>query len=529
MQILVLHGRQSNEMLANFQMSGMKQAVGKEADFHFIEGGHVWSYVEGFDNHDVDPMTLALAKGKDFKMWHRQSSDDQRDRVQYFKIQDPTVKWTYDGSTAAVTEVLDYIDKQGPIDVVVGVFEGSIVVHLAIARLVREGRPIPWRLSVFFGSMCIRDDNLIEPFSKQKVAHPSVHIFGKTDELMYYQRTAAGRIPPEDYYEDSFVMEHSGGHQLPGGADPKTREIYQIILAEMKYHCGLQRERPPRLPNPPKPTSMLLKNLQDMSARKLRVLALCGGHSCKAVINFQTSMLKRALGKDAEWTFVEGNKEWFWYEGEPTLGEAELMLSKGTQVKNWYMDTCHEAGGVKTDRTNRDKQFDPLTTVEYKEVEEVVEYWKNWIIDNGPFDVVVGFSQACILLHLLIGHLRNEPPRGAEKYSDRWMHARYSAEQMPWRCSVLVSGMHIRDKRYFHLFDKKSPHPTIQVYGKSDEYYEYGRTGFGIKPQEEYYVDPVVLVHEQGHEFPTAMPRAKKVYDTIVAEIWRHCGGRPES
>ena len=35
------------------------------------------------------------------------------------------------------------------------------------------------------------------------------------------------------------------------------------------------------------------------------------------------------------------------------------------------------------------------------------------------------------------------------------------------------------------LFDTPSPHPTVHVFGKADEFYDYGRDGFGYKPQEE--------------------------------------------
>eukprot|EP00441_Pelagodinium_beii_P020531 CAMPEP_0197678414 /NCGR_PEP_ID=MMETSP1338-20131121/89969_1 /TAXON_ID=43686 ORGANISM="Pelagodinium beii, Strain RCC1491" /NCGR_SAMPLE_ID=MMETSP1338 /ASSEMBLY_ACC=CAM_ASM_000754 /LENGTH=85 /DNA_ID=CAMNT_0043259353 /DNA_START=38 /DNA_END=292 /DNA_ORIENTATION=+ len=84
--------------------------------------------------------------------------------------------------------------------------------------------------------------------------------------------------------------------------------------------------------------------------------------------------------------------------------------------------------------------------------------------------------------------------------------------------------MHIRAEDYFNLFHVASPHPTVHVFGKEDEFYAYGRDGFGNKPMEEYYVDPLVLVHEQGHQFPTAQPRAKQIYDRVAAEIWRHCG-----
>jgi len=403
------------------------------------------------------------------------------------------------------------------------------VVHLAVAKLLGEGRPVPWRCSVFFGGMCIRDDRLAAPFASTKAQHPTAHVFGRNDEYLFYQRAAAGRKPPEDYYERPLVLEHSEGHQLPSPGNPRSKEIYERIVAELRYQCGLEREVPQRIAVPPKPTSMILKNLEDMSRRRLRVLALCGGHSCKGVMKFQTNGLKSALGKDnADWTYIEGTKDWTWFQGEPTVSAMEETIANGAQLKNWYMDTCHEEGGKKTDRLRKDMQFDPATWVEYHDVPQVVEDLKKFIMEEGPFDVLVAFSQGVIMAHLLIGHLRKESPGGRELYPERWKHARNSAEDMPWRMSVFFGGMHIRDKTYFDLFDTKSSHPTVHVFGKEDEYYEYARDGLGNKPMEEYYEKPTVLTHDQGHEFPTAPPRAKQVYDKVCHEIWRHCGGRPE-
>jgi len=128
------------------------------------------------------------------------------------------------------------------------------------------------------------------------------------------------------------------------------------------------------------------------------------------------------------------------------------------------------------------------------------------------------------MLHLLIGFLRREVPRNEKK----WQKVLHSSEDMPWRLSLMFNGMHIRDKDYFDLFETKSPHRTVQVFGKDDEYYDYSRDGFGNKPQEEYYESPVVLVHEQNHQFPTEQPRAKQIYDRCVAEIWKYCGPKPQ-
>jgi hypothetical protein len=541
-QVLVLHGRQSNTNLVNFQIGALKRAMGKEVDIKILEAPLVWKYRDGVDNHDADPMTISLSKGLDFKTWFNHTTDDKRDRVDFFKQLDTNVKVTYNSNEVdkAVNMLLDFIANDGPIDVIVTIFEGSLVVHLAIAKLLKEGKPIPWRFSIMFCPLSVRDDALAEPLIKKKVDHPALMIFGKIDEYHYYQRTAAGRTPSEEYY-DTTVMEHNEGHQLPSVA-PRSTQIYDRIVEEMQYHCGMSSEVPKKLKIPPKPTSMVLKVLEDMSLRKLRVLVFCGGHSCIPVIKFQTNALKMALGKDAaEFVYIEGTKDWTWYEGEPTVSDMEERIANGKQLKNWYYDRCHEPGGeekeilglkatIKTDRLNKDKNFDPETFVEYFDIPELVEYWIDYIYKEGPFDVLLGFSQGCILMHLIIAYMRKKKVGGREVYPERWKHTRSTQDDMPWRLSVFFNGMHVRDKRYFDLFEKPLPnHPTVFVYGKADEYYEYSKDGFGNKNQEEYYEKVISLTHEQNHEFPTQQPRAKQIYDKVVAEIWRTCGGKPLS
>ena len=131
-------------------------------------------------------------------MWFTHTTDDARERPDLFQQQDPSVCVTYSGVEAAVDALLA---RAQDVDCVVGLFEGCIVVHLAAARLLKEGRQLPWPCSVLFGDLPIRDDALRKVFETQKASHQSIHVFGKADEYYFYGRRAAGRLAPEDYYE----------------------------------------------------------------------------------------------------------------------------------------------------------------------------------------------------------------------------------------------------------------------------------------------------------------------------------------
>lgn len=529
LQVLVLHGRQSNANLANFQISGLKTAFGKDTDFEFLEGDVTWAYRPGVDLHDADPMSVNLSKGKDFKVWFSHTTDDPRERPDLYKQQDPGVCVSYEGVEGAVDALLQRVTQE-PVDAVVGLFEGCIVVHLAAARLLLDGATLPWPVSVFFGDLPIRDARWASAFDNAKAKHASIHVFGRNDEYYHYGRRAAGMMAPEDYYEAPLVLEHVEGHRLPQ-LQPEAGALYTRVAREVRNCCGRlvqdgtsDLHRWLRTSRPLKPLSPPLLEMELMVPRKLRVLALTGGHSCTEVLRFQCANLQQALGRDAcEWTYIEGTEDWNWFEGEPIVSDMEKTLAKGAQLKNWYMDSITEA--TPTEKPNREKQFDPASRVVYHKIPEKVEKLKELIFEEGPFDVVVAFSQGCIMMHLLIGHLRKEDP-SAQK-AKRWHHTRNSPEEMPWRLSVFFNGMHIRDQDYMHLFETPSPHPTVHIFGKADEFYDYGRDGFGYKPQEEYYEDPLIFTHEEGHNFPTQPPRSRQIYSRVASEVWRRCGGRP--
>eukprot|EP00747_Dinoflagellata_sp_TGD_P208417 gnl/TRDRNA2_/TRDRNA2_81905_c0_seq1.p1 gnl/TRDRNA2_/TRDRNA2_81905_c0~~gnl/TRDRNA2_/TRDRNA2_81905_c0_seq1.p1 ORF type:complete len:558 (-),score=138.19 gnl/TRDRNA2_/TRDRNA2_81905_c0_seq1:50-1669(-) len=515
MRILVLCGRQSNEHLVKFQTIALAQAVGKtDAEaFYFLCGDHVWTYRPGWDLHDVDEMTIQLAKKQPFMDWFNHEVDAKEEVYSDMeRQQNPANKVMYKDADKAVDKLLDTVNQKG-IDVVVTLFEGSIVVHCAVARLISEGKEIPWRLSVCFNGMPIRDDDYRAPLEKKKADHPIIFVFGRNDEYYCYGRSGSGCVfgpyfgqrgclPGEEYYEEPIVMLHEQGHSMPQ-TQPRQGEIFTRIVAEMKYQCGLEKEKPAPVKNPPMPFAPPCLDLQTFAPRKMRVLAMCGGHATVDIIKYQATPLRMALGKDdVDFTYLEGFKVWEWYEGEPEPSDFEKQITKGKPLKNWYLDKAHDDRKIE----NRLKQFDPKVFVEYYDVEESVRQLDEYIEKNGPFDCITGFSQAAIMVHLLIGFKRKKK------------------EHMPWRCQVFFAPMHIRDKRYFDLFDTKHNMPTMMVFGKADEYYDYCRDGFGNKPCEEYYEHNTVMTHAEDHMWPSKNPDADTIYKAAAAEMWKWCG-----
>merc|ERR1712178_297120 len=106
--------------------------------------------------------------------------------------------------------------------------------------------------------------------------------------------------------------------------------------------------------------------------------------------------------------------------------------------------------------------------------------------------VLLGFSQGCIIIHLVSALLRS---RG---------------KKIPWKLSVLFNGLKVRDNRLAGLFEEKLDQPAVLVFGRQDEFYSYGQK------QMDMYVDPIALEHGEGHKFPSEAPRAQEIYDELA-------------
>lgn len=224
---------------------------------------------------------------------------------------------------------------------------------------------------------------------------------------------------------------------------------------------------------------------------------MAGSITCKELLKFQCGQLAALLGKDAvEWTYAEGTVFHPWELSEQLSDFERTVAGKRQQLISWYEDIYH----CKQDRPILEKQFDPTVVVESVEIPEKVALLRKRLEEEGPFDVLLGFSQGCIMIHYLVGHLRRE------------------GLAVPCKLLVFFEGMHIRDQRFVELFETPVKHPSIHIFGETSPYYAYAREGrCTTKRVEEYYENPLVLTHAEGHNFPTQPPRSTEIY-TIVKE-----------
>lgn len=239
-------------------------------------------------------------------------------------------------------------------------------------------------------------------------------------------------------------------------------------------------------------TSSSPRRSSGNTKKTIKCLGLHGGGVNANIMEYQTMAFRRVLGErvKCEWEFLDGPRLWSSQDADDMLKH----LSKGKPLRGWYgVDIEND-----DDRPYIERLMDSSVKFRYTGVDKAVAHVMDTIVEKGPFDVLVGFSQGCIMTHLLAAILRER------------------AQELPWSVSLQFSGMRVRDDDYAKMFDKPLAIPSIQVYGRADPYCEYGRSS-----QPQMYEQVVTIEHEEGHKFPST--KQKEINARIVNELLRYC------
>lgn len=217
--------------------------------------------------------------------------------------------------------------------------------------------------------------------------------------------------------------------------------------------------------------------------RKLRVLALHGKCSNSNVMKVQCAGLKKELGKDVDWVFLDGNIP---YDKDNEGGthydptDYEKMISKDKPWLQWYNHRLQDSA--------------------YERVEEGMNHIRNCLAEQGPFDVIVSFSMGSNMVSMLLDALRRE---GVEP---------------PWKLSVFFNGGPPRDSKY--EVTKPFQHPLVKIHGgTTDPFWAGGEPSMNFM-----FTDLVELAHEDGHSFPRTQPRAGEIFVRVAAEMRARAG-----
>lgn len=113
----------------------------------------------------------------------------------------------FKGIEEAYDHVLDHIKRQPPYDGIIGFSQGGVLASIIIKK-----NPHLFRYFISLSSFAPRSMKYNDLYSVASTyAYPSLHIFGKTDQLVIPEKS----IQFSQCFEASEIAEHSFGHFAP--------------------------------------------------------------------------------------------------------------------------------------------------------------------------------------------------------------------------------------------------------------------------------------------------------------------------
>eukprot|EP00746_Dinoflagellata_sp_MGD_P026370 gnl/MRDRNA2_/MRDRNA2_162142_c0_seq1.p1 gnl/MRDRNA2_/MRDRNA2_162142_c0~~gnl/MRDRNA2_/MRDRNA2_162142_c0_seq1.p1 ORF type:complete len:306 (+),score=40.94 gnl/MRDRNA2_/MRDRNA2_162142_c0_seq1:132-920(+) len=232
-RILSLHGGGSNSKINAYQTQYLRNTLGDLAEWEFLEGTILFNLDPKIHGNRKDYKILKyLSKGSPIRSWYDVELEDNSNRSYNDKLFDPSVTVRYSKADEGAERVLKYLRSKGPFDVIVGFSQGCAITHLVVGLLRERNEEPPWRLSLFFSGMGVRDTHYLRWFSKP-IDHPSVMVFGRNDE--FYRYGKASQVP---IYKQPLVLEHDEGHKFPGNNEA-GKALYAQVVKEILWHCGI--------------------------------------------------------------------------------------------------------------------------------------------------------------------------------------------------------------------------------------------------------------------------------------------------
>ncbi|KAJ0401600.1 hypothetical protein P43SY_008675 [Pythium insidiosum] len=232
LRVLCLHGYRTNAQVMENQMKGLVDALGDDAEFIYVNAPQL---ARGPSEDVIE--RLHAKDAPFFEWWH----------VTPLACQDGS-DWIW--TLERVDEAMAYMDTKmaeiGPVDVVIGFSQGSMLLTILSMRYLQRRPPqMWWKLCICVCGMRVRGVNVRHLFETpdgqaKLVPIPSIHISGKADPFadecdrladMYDSHPTAFPASPLT----KMVLQHAGGHKFP--SVKKYAAMYEELARVIVNHC----------------------------------------------------------------------------------------------------------------------------------------------------------------------------------------------------------------------------------------------------------------------------------------------------
>jgi len=230
----------------------------------------------------------------------------------------------------------------------------------------------------------------------------------------------------------------------------------------------------------------------DSIMNPIRILCLHGAGTNQKVMQHQTRALQNRLGKKAEFHFIQGKHRWPDSKVDPLIVN---LFGEGPYF-GWMDAQIDQEKNERTDIQWRDALRDENVWITYKYLDEALNTVKEKIESDGPYDVLLGFSQGSIIITLATAYYLGE------------------TGSVPWKFNVQFAGFPVRDNGFKEKYmQKRLCHPSLMVLGREDPFYDWA-----LSAQYQFEA-PLYIEHTENHRIPKDVPTIHRICD----EILLHC------
>lgn len=243
LRVLCLHGFRTNDRVMLDQTRELRALLGQDAEFVFLNAP---MEAEGDSDATIERV---YAEHKPFFEWFIQRAPggsgikdaaEAAKAIQLFETgAEEHSAPEYIGLERSIAHIVEYINKQGPFDIMLGFSQGCVMATILSMWYLKQQKPRPWKLNLLFNGLRAYGNNAQYLFQDSDgqllmVPVPSVHVLGRTDPLC----PAGEQLSAMYATESNLVLHHDGTHRFP--SRKRNPEVYDAILRAIAQHCSLQ-------------------------------------------------------------------------------------------------------------------------------------------------------------------------------------------------------------------------------------------------------------------------------------------------
>ncbi|KAL3995376.1 Serine hydrolase (FSH1) family protein [Acanthocheilonema viteae] len=200
LRILCLHGYQQNASVFRNKSGSFRRYMKKYADFVFMDAPHEVEWEHASEGAS-DTVSTNIAPAKCRGWWY------VSERFHIRKVKD------HEGFEESVQAIVDFVQKEGPFDGILGFSQGATLAFLLSALKRKGDLNIDFKFLILISGFLSRNPEHQKLNEMAQSNIPCLHVYGKNDKVV--SRELSAKLVELFDKDMVVVFEHPGGHMTP--------------------------------------------------------------------------------------------------------------------------------------------------------------------------------------------------------------------------------------------------------------------------------------------------------------------------